>query len=160
MNDLILAALIQIQKPDFPTVQQIAATCEESAPCAEVRAAEAERLRVEADVRHTAESITPTGTYYNNYSFLQCTWYVASRISVPEYMGNATNWSWGLTSAGWRTGEPRRGAIGVSHLGYAGHVVLVEGVDGNTVHISEYNYNWLSYSERWVDKAEFEYFFK
>lgn len=87
--ELGLALSLSITKPEFPTVEQIAISCEQTAPCAQVKAQEAERLRVEADLRHTAESITPTGTHYNNYSWGNCTEYVASRVQVPDSMGNA-----------------------------------------------------------------------
>lgn len=155
-----LALSLSFNKPDFPTVQQIAATCEQTAPCAQVRAQEAERLRVEADLAGTVSRLQPFGTYSNSYSFGQCTYYVSSRISVPEYMGNATYWSWGLNASGWRSGEPRRGAIGVSHLGWAGHVVIAEQVDGDNVYISEMNYQgWDLISYRWVNKSELEWFY-
>lgn len=160
MNELALAAYLTIKKPEFPTPQEIAITCEQSAPCAAVKAQGEERLRVEADLRQSALRLQPVGTYGNTYSYRQCTWYVASRLDVPSYMGNATNWSYGLANAGWRSGGPRRGAVGVSHAGWAGHVVVAEQVSGDSVLISEYNWVPYSYTERWVSASEYEWFFQ
>lgn len=130
-------------------------------PLAKARAdaaakAEAERL---ADLKATADRMQPAWTLGNSYAAYNCTAYVASRIPVPAFMGNATNWSYGLSAAGWRSGAPRRGAVGVSHAGWAGHVVVVEEAVGGMVHISEYNYIPFSYSERWVGSDEFTYFY-
>lgn len=81
-------------------------------------------------------------SYGNSYTRGQCTYYVASRVSVPAGMGNATNWSYGLAQAGWQVGTgPVPGAIGISHEGYAGHVVIVEAVTLLGVLISEMNYH-------------------
>ena len=160
MNELALAAYLTIKKPEFPTPQEIAITCEQSAPCATVKAQEEERLRVEADLRQTALRLQPTGTYGNSYAYRQCTWYVASRVQVPSYLGNATSWSYGLANAGWRQGEPRRGAVGVSHNGSAGHLVVAERVENGQVLISEYNWVPYSYTERWVSFGEYEWFFQ
>ena len=126
---------------------------------------EAERVRqaqiaLEQDLNNTASKLQPQGTYANNYTALNCTWYVAGRIQVPNSMGNATNWSYGLRSAGWREGDPRRGAVGVSHNGYAGHVVVAERVENGQVLISEYNWVPYSYTERWVSFGEYEWFFQ
>lgn len=127
--------------------------------------AEAERLRqaqiaLQADLNATANRLQPQGTFGNNYTALNCTWYVASRIQVPNGMGNAREWQWGLTAAGFRTGEPRRGAIGVTQQGWAGHVVVAEQIVGDKILISEYNYIPYSYSQRWVGANELTWFFQ
>ena len=104
-------------------------------------AAEAARRAYLADLARTAALVAPEGTYANSYAWGQCTWYVASRIKVPNYLGNANAWYGGLKALGWREGAPRVGAIGVSFEGYYGHVVIVEQVNGDgTVVISEMNY--------------------
>ena len=98
----------------------------------------------------------PTGTFANSYTGGNCTWYVASRIQVPSFMGNAKNWASGLASVGWRSGPPRRGAIAVSFGGWAGHVAVVEEVSGGLVRISEMNYAGLGViSTRWASPGEF-----
>lgn len=114
---------------------------------------------IAADLKATADRVKDTGSYDNSYAWHQCTWYVASRINVPAYMGNANQWAGGLVSAGYREGSPRPGAIATTSLGWAGHVALVEAVSGDMVKISEYNYVPFTYSERWVSKNEFSYFY-
>lgn len=114
----------------------------EAAEKARVAAEAAEKARVAAEQaarEAQAARVRAFATYGNNYTPGQCTWYVASRINVPQSMGNATSWSYGLSAAGWRSGGPIVGAIGVSHAGYAGHVVIVEAVEGGNVLISEMN---------------------
>lgn len=96
-------------------------------------------------------------SYGNNYSAGQCTWYVASRVSVPSSMGDATSWSYGLSAAGWsRTLAP--GSIGVGHVGI-GHVVYVEAVTPIGVLISDMNYAGpFIVTHRTVSPAEYEWF--
>lgn len=157
LESLLLSLHLAASKPEFPTPQKIATVCDLTPSCLAAR----NQLALEQDLARTANDLKPFGTYGSMYGWGQCTQYVASRISVPEFMGNATFWSYGLNASGWRSGEPRRGAIGVSHFGWAGHVVVVEGVDGDNVLISEMNYmGWDYIDERWTNKSEFEYFFK
>lgn len=76
---------------------------------------------------------TQSGQYY------QCAGWVASKRYVPAGWGNATNWKNAATRAGWTISKtPVAGAIGWR----PGHVVYVEAVHGNTVTISERNYDW------------------
>jgi surface antigen len=120
---------------------------------------EAEALR-QADLKATADRMQPKGTYGNTYAALNCTWYVASRISVPAAMGNANHWDDSLAALGWRSGEPRRGAVAETDAGWAGHVAIVEEAIGGMVKVSEYNYVPFSYDERWVSAGEFKYFYQ
>lgn len=107
----------------------------------------------------TSSTVRVTVSNGNNYTPGQCTWYVASRRSVPLSMGNATNWEYGLLNAGWHITAPVPGAIGVSHAGYAGHVVIVESVSGGVVTISEMNGAGGPYSTdtRQASAGEFVY---
>jgi len=76
----------------------------------------------------------------NSYSWGQCVWYVATRRAVPMW-GNANQWLANARAAGWATGsEPRVGAIAWTGKGYAGHVAIVEAVNGNQVTVSDMNY--------------------
>lgn len=76
----------------------------------------------------------------NSYSWGQCVWYVATRRAVPMW-GNANQWLANARAAGWATGsEPRVGAIAWTGRGYAGHVAIVEAVNGNQVTVSDMNY--------------------
>jgi hypothetical protein len=93
----------------------------------------------------------------NNYTPGQCTAYVASRVNVPSSMGNATNWSFGLSAAGWSR-SLAAGSVGVGHIGI-GHVVYVEGVTSSGVSISEMNYAGpFVVTHRVVGSGEYEWF--
>ncbi len=93
---------------------------------------------------------------YNGYTRGYCTWYVASRISVPSNWGNANTWDDRARLSGWTvSSNPRAGAIGQTNVGYAGHVGIVEAVseDGSMIKYSDMNgiagYNRVGYSD-WV----------
>lgn len=75
----------------------------------------------------------------NSYVWGQCTWYVASKRSVPNNWGNAISWYYNAQRSGFATGSaPRAGAIGWER---SNHVVYVESVNDNgTVNISEMNW--------------------
>lgn len=76
----------------------------------------------------------------NHFPYGYCTWYVASKRSVPWH-GNANQWLWNSRAMGYGTGRsPRVGAIMVTNESWYGHVAYVESVNGNTVTISEMNY--------------------
>lgn len=76
----------------------------------------------------------------NSYSWGQCVWYVATRRAVPMW-GNANQWLANARAAGWATGNvPRVGAIAWTGKGYAGHVAIVEAVNGNQITVSDMNY--------------------
>jgi len=76
----------------------------------------------------------------NSYSWGQCVWYVATRRAVPMW-GNANQWLANARAAGWATGNvPRVGAIAWTGKGYAGHVAIVEAVNGSQVTVSDMNY--------------------
>lgn len=100
---------------------------------------------VEQTGLETAVSNTQAyGTYPNNYAPMNCTFYVASRVPVPNSMGNANNWAYYATMVGVTvTGVPKVGAVAQTSAGWAGHVSLVESVGDGTVTVSEMNYNGL-----------------
>ena len=83
----------------------------------------------------------------NGYDYPSCTGYVASRRYVPPGWGNATTWKQGAINAGWTVSSvPVAGAIGWTY----GHVVYVEAVHGDTITISENNYDYAG-STRTID---------
>lgn len=125
-----------------------------------LRAAEEERQRIARLPAVPTHNLISANVYYeNNYTAGNCTWYAASRKNVPPSMGNATNWSFGLANAGWTvSNNPIPGAIGISHAGSMGHVVIVESVTGTGVLISEMNYQGLGVIDtRLAPVAEFVY---
>lgn len=78
----------------------------------------------------------------NGYDYGWCTWYVASKISVPNNWGNAGSWAFYAPSSGWNVSStPRAGAIAQSRSGWAGHVGIVEAVseDGTMIKYSDMN---------------------
>lgn len=80
-----------------------------------------------------------TGT--NGYFEGQCTTWVASQRYVPGGWGDASSWKASAISAGWTVSNtPVNGAIAWRW----GHVAYVIEARGDTVLISEQNYDWNS----------------
>ncbi len=116
--------------------------------------------------RVAGASIAPHLTYYsggaNGYSFGYCTYYVASRRSIPSFWGNANAWYYNAQRSGFSVGStPARGAIAWTGAGYFGHVAYVESVSGGMVTVSEMNYNggWGRVSYRTVSANSFRYIY-
>lgn len=88
----------------------------------------------------------PNSKFYYGY----CTWYVASRRTVP-WSGDAWEWFSAARAMGYQVGAtPAPGAIMVTWESYVGHVAYVEQVnaDGSFV-VSEMNYRgWGIIDER------------
>lgn len=148
--------VIHTERPAFPTTTEISNGCQARPQCAQAVAEAA----LEADRAQTAARLMPQGTYGNNYSWGNCTAYVASRIAVPNSLGNANNWLYGLLAAGYRGGEARRGAIAQTSAGWAGHVAVVEAVQGNMVLVSEMNYSGLGVVDfRWTNITDWNYIY-
>jgi surface antigen len=108
----------------------------------------------------------PKLTYFvgngNGYAYGYCTYYVASRRSVPGNWGNANAWLYNAQASGWSTGSvPVPGAIAWTGAGYYGHVAYVESVSGNMVTISEMNFNgnWNRVTSRTVSASSFRYIY-
>jgi N-acetylmuramoyl-L-alanine amidase len=109
-----------------------------------------------APVYNFYASFSPTYGY-NGYDPGWCTWYVASKISVPTGWGNANTWDdRARVTPGWKvTQTPRVGAIAQTNAGWAGHVGIVEEVsaDGRMIKYSDMNglagFNRVGYSD-WV----------
>ena len=108
----------------------------------------------------------PRLTYYsggvNSYAFGYCTYYVASRRSVPSFWGNANAWYYNAQASGFHVGStPAPGAVAWTGAGYYGHVAYVESVNGGMVTISEMNYNggWDRVSYRTVSASSFRYIY-
>ncbi len=113
--------------------------------------------------------VDPWGMYSR-----QCVSYTAWKVYQKNgYMpywgghGNANQWPGNARAAGIGVGTtPRAGSVGVIMAGYAGHVVWVEGVNGNgTINISQYNYfnaggaGWGNYSEMYnVSPGAYDYY--
>ena len=93
---------------------------------------------------------------FNGYIPGWCTYYVASKISVPTNWGNANTWDSGARASGWTVSSiPVVGAIGQTDRGSQGHVGIVEAVseDGTQIKYSDMNglagFNHVGFSD-WV----------
>lgn len=130
---------------------------------AEVAAPAAAQTRVATAANNP---VVPKLTRYafsgGGYSYGYCTYYVASRRGVPGYWGNARNWYYNAQASGFSVGStPVPGAIAWTGAGYYGHVAYVEAVNGNSVTISEMNYNggWNRVTSRTVSAGSFRYIY-
>lgn len=100
----------------------------------------------------------------NGYDYGYCTWYAASRVSVPNNWGNANTWDDYARLSGWTVStRPVPGAILQSDRGWAGHVGYVEAVssDGSMIKYSDMNglagWGRVGYSD-WVPASTFDHY--
>ncbi|MDO8591717.1 MAG: LysM peptidoglycan-binding domain-containing protein [bacterium] len=101
----------------------------------------------------------------NGYDYGYCTYYVATKISVPNNWGNANTWDNYAASSGWTVSTtPRAGAIAQDDGGWLGHVAVVSEVsaDGTMIKYSDMNglAGWGRVgSSDWVPaRARFDHF--
>lgn len=102
------------------------------------------------------------GSTSNSYALGYCTWYVATRRSIPGWWGNANAWYGNAQISGYSVGStPRVGAIAWTGAGYYGHVAYVEAVNGSTVTVSEMNWNgnWDRVDFRTASASSFRYIY-
>lgn len=100
----------------------------------------------------------------NGYAYGYCTWYVASRRSIPSYWGNAADWYYNAQASGFSVGSaPEVGAIAWTGAGYFGHVAYVTGFNprNGTVTISEMNASagWGRVDTRTTSASSFRYIY-
>jgi surface antigen len=100
----------------------------------------------------------------NGYAPGWCTWYVASRVAVPNNWGNANTWDNYALLSGWTVSRtPIVGAIAQTDAGFGGHVAIVEAVsaDGTQIKYSDMNglagWNRVGYSD-WVSASSFPHY--
>lgn len=135
--ELMLQKLHAAEAEDARIAAEKAAQ-EAAAKAAAEAAAEAQRQADEAARAKLAAAVS----YGNNYAYGFCTWYVASRRSVPSNWGNANTWLANAQADGWSTGSvPKPGAIAQTTAGAMGHVAIVEAVYDSTILISEMNFD-------------------
>jgi len=150
----------EVEKPVFPTVQEIANKCGADPSCVAAKQWSDQQAEIRRLTELNLSTLYPQ-TVNNSYAPGNCTWYVASRRKAGAYWGNASNWLNAARSAGYETGAtPYRGAIAHTAAGWAGHVALVESVNGDMVTISEMNYQGYNViSTRTVHYSEFSYIY-
>ncbi len=105
--------------------------------------------------------IMPFGTYANDYVAGQCTALAASMVKVPNSMGNANAWASVASSLGYTVSNvPIVGAVAQTTFGWAGHVAIVEEIDGDLVKVIEQNYQGaFVIDERWSHVSEWQYIY-
>lgn len=108
------------------------------------------RNTITRDIENREFPINNANSYYYGY----CTWYVANKINVPNYWGNAGQWLYSAQNSGYETSrEAKNNSIIVTGESGWGHVGVVESVNDNTITISEMNYNgWGTVSTREIPK--------
>ena len=96
------------------------------------------------------------GSYGNRFAYGYCTWYVATRRSVP-WLGDAWQWYGNAIAYGFAVGQkPKVGSIMVTWESAFGHVAYVEAVypDGSW-RVSEMNFvGWAVVSSRTIHPGE------
>lgn len=102
----------------------------------------------------------------NSYAPGYCTWYAASRVSIPSNWGNANTWDSGARASGWLVSNtPVPGAIFQTDAGWAGHVGIVEEVspDGTQIRFSDMNgvagFGRVGFSG-WVSSTRYVYIYR
>lgn len=89
------------------------------------------------------------GSKSNGYPYGWCTYFVATKRYVPSSWGNAKNWLNSARRAGYSTGgTPVPGSIMVTSESGYGHVAYVESVNGNSITVSEMNYEGWGVASR------------
>lgn len=82
----------------------------------------------------SAKTSTASSGWYPKY---QCTWYVSTRRAVGQW-NNASDWAWQAERDGYTVSTtPISGSIAWKY----GHVAFVESVSGDTMVVSEANYD-------------------
>ena len=84
---------------------------------------------------------------HNGYVKGQCTWHAKNATGwVPNGWGNARNWASNARRQGYTVSStPVVGSVAQHSRGQYGHVAVVQSVNGNTVTVSEMNYNGKKY---------------
>jgi surface antigen len=100
----------------------------------------------------------------NGYDYGWCTYYVATRVAVPNNWGNANTWDDYARLSGWIvSSRPVVGAIAQTDAGWGGHVAYVEAVsaDGTQIKYSDMNgiagWGRVGYSG-WVPVSSFPHY--
>lgn len=101
---------------------------------------------------------------YNRECVSYTAWKVYEAYGYMPYwggVGNANQWPDNARRAGIPTGTvPKVGSVAVSNVGYYGHTMWVEAVNGNTIYVSQYNYELQGrYSEMSINASGLTYIY-
>ncbi len=99
---------------------------------------------------------------YNRECVSYTAWKVYEAYGYMPYWGgsgNANQWPADARAAGIPTdNNPAVGSVAISLAGGYGHAMWVEAVSGNSIYVSQYNFDLAGhYSEMWVNGSSFTY---
>lgn len=107
------------------------------------------------------DSMVDAWGMYNRECVSYTAWKVASTGRyIPYGLGNANMWPDGARAAGISVDStPRAGDVAIWNVGYYGHAMYVESVNGNgTINISQYNADWQgTYSTNTISSSGLVY---
>jgi peptidoglycan DL-endopeptidase CwlO len=99
----------------------------------------------------TQDSMIDSWGMFNRECVSYTAWkvYQTFGINTQYGFGNANQWPGNARAAGIATGStPRVHSVAIWNVGYYGHAMWVEAVNGNTIYVSQYNYDYQGhYSE-------------
>jgi surface antigen len=97
------------------------------------------------------DSMLDSWNMYNRECVSYTAWkvYQTYGINTQYGFGNANQWPANARAAGISTGSvPKANSVAIWNVGYFGHAMWVEAVSGNTIYVSQYNYDYFGhYSE-------------
>ncbi len=110
------------------------------------------------------DTIIDSWGMYNRECVSYTAWKVFQNFGYMPYWGgsgNANQWPGDAQAAGIPTGyTPRVHSVAISLSGAFGHAMWVEGVSGNTIHVSQYNYDLAGhYSEMTINGSGLIYIY-
>lgn len=114
--------------------------------------------------RATQDSMLDSWGMYNRECVSYTAWKVYQTYGYMPYWGghgNANQWPASAQADGIATGTtPRVGSVAISMSGYYGHAMWVEAVNGNTIYVSQYNYDLQGhYSEMSINGSGLIYIY-
>lgn len=97
----------------------------------------------------------------NTYAGGNCTFFVASKVPVPDSLGNANTWAIRAAEQGYTVSTvPKIGAVAQTSAGALGHVAIVRDIQGSQVLIEEMNSLGLGVIDsRWVPISSYVYIY-
>jgi len=114
--------------------------------------------------RASQDSLIDPWGMFNRECVSYTAWKVYQTYGYMPYWGgsgNANQWPGDAQAAGIPTGyTPRANSVAISMSGYYGHAMWVEAVSGNTIYVSQYNYDLAGhYSEMSINGSGLIYIY-
>jgi peptidoglycan hydrolase CwlO-like protein len=110
------------------------------------------------------DSMLDSWGMYNRECVSYAAWKVYRTFGYMPYwggVGNANQWPGNARAAGIRTSStPRAHSVAIWNVGAFGHAMWVEAVSGNTIYVSQYNYDFTGhYSEMSISASGLTYIY-